>query len=397
MLLEDITINSDLLFLGKFSASAKMKDSVKGVLCYQQGKAKIGLFDYIHNEMQGKPIYGEFCDFDGRKIFAKFENIHSTNLIKGAKNTLFSTKMTVSNVDFNKKMTINYIKLNSPEISKLSESIIASPITPIINNSIIDDEDMHSYLYIEFNSDVRNPLKVIERNGIGFYTDFKKKFDGQKYSKACIDFLNLASLLYGNSVSIASIVYGSSNNKRICLDLNLVKNYKRQSHLYLGWEKFIPNLSTMFAQISLPRMHKLVNNFCLSINGTLEPEIEILNYTNAIENYMKEETYPSNGKKVKDLYEKLKRIIDSVNKNGIFFKNKFEEGNFCNSIKATRDYLVHGDKANNEELLRGDKLNRYDDCLKRILYYFILIKLGVKKKDDLRGYAEQLNYHLRDW
>ncbi len=51
MLLDDITINSDLICLGDFSADATMNKSVKGVLVYRHGKSYIKLFDYIPNKM----------------------------------------------------------------------------------------------------------------------------------------------------------------------------------------------------------------------------------------------------------------------------------------------------------------------------------------------------------
>ena len=394
MLLDDITINSDLICLGDFSADAAMNKSVKGVLVYRHGKSYIKLFDYIPNKMQNAPIYGKLYDSDKKYIFAKFEGAYSDDSLRGSKYTLISTRMTTSDSDFNEKIDISYIKLSSPEISRLSEDIISKEASPVISDSIVEDENIQSCLSPETLSDTRNQLEIVEKKRVVFITKFRKFFDKEKFNSVYIDFMNLVSLFYGNSATVDYIVYGDSkgNIQRKYLDLNLAKSFERQSHLQLSWEKFIHDLGRIFKKVSVPRMHKLIESFCLSINGTLEPQIEILNYTNAIETYFKGQKY-GNGKEIKSLNQKLLRIIKSVNKDNMFFRDETEEHDFCTSIRDTRDCLVHGDKSNSKYLLKDDKLAYYDDNLKRIIYYFILDKIGIATEVNIQSYIAQLNYH----
>lgn len=77
----------------------------------------------------------------------------------------------------------------------------------------------------------------------------------------------------------------------------------------------------------------------------------------------------------------------------MFFRDETEEHDFCTSIRDTRDYLVHGDKSNSKYLLKDDKLAYYDDNLKRIIYYFILDKIGIATEVNIQSYIAQLNYH----
>lgn len=163
MLLDDITINSDLICLGDFSADAAMNKSVKGVLVYRHGKSYIKLFDYIPNKMQNAPIYGKLYDSDRKYIFAKFEGAYSDDSLRGSKYTLISTRMTTSDSDFNEKIDINYIKVSSPEISRLSEDIVSKEASPVISDSIVEDENIQSCLSPETLSDTRNKLEIVEK------------------------------------------------------------------------------------------------------------------------------------------------------------------------------------------------------------------------------------------
>lgn len=104
-------------------------------------------------------------DSDREYIFAKFEGAYSDDFLRGSKYTLISTRMTTSDSDsdFNEKIDINYIKVSSPEISRLSEDVVSKEASPVISDPIVEDENIQSCLSPETLSDTRNKLEIVEK------------------------------------------------------------------------------------------------------------------------------------------------------------------------------------------------------------------------------------------
>lgn len=71
--------------------------------------------------------------------------------------------MTISDSDFNEKIDIDYIKVSSPEISRLSEDIVSKEASPVISDPIVEDENIQSCLSPETLSDMRNKLEIVEK------------------------------------------------------------------------------------------------------------------------------------------------------------------------------------------------------------------------------------------
>ncbi len=118
--------------------------------------------------------------------------------------------MTISDSDFNEKIDIDYIKVSSPEISRLSEDIVSKEASPVISDPIVEDENIQSCLSPETLSDTRNQLEIVEKKRVVFITKFRKFFDKEKFNSVYIDFMNLVSLFYGNSATVDYIIYGDS-------------------------------------------------------------------------------------------------------------------------------------------------------------------------------------------
>lgn len=125
------------------------------------------------------------------------------------------------------------------------------------------------------------------------------------------------------------------------------------------------------------KLQDFVFAYLISTESNIPIYTEWINLSAAIESYCRDAEY-SNEKQIKDFGQKIiflgKKLLQNNIKAGLIATQEFSD-----VIKDTRDYYIHGDKADKYEQRFEDesKLIGYIEQLRELSYHSILLKLGV--------------------
>lgn len=113
-------------------------------------------------------------------------------------------------------------------------------------------------------------------------------------------------------------------------------------------------------------LQALIRTFLITAQVKIPINTVLITLASGIESYLKNATYPSNGKKIKNFKDKLKKVVDIVG----FNYNLCDKEFFLDKIKDSRDYFIHGDKA--EKFISEIDLITYVDEFSKIYFRYII-------------------------
>lgn len=119
----------------------------------------------------------------------------------------------------------------------------------------------------------------------------------------------------------------------------------------------------------------------LTLNQTLA-ESEFINYVNAIDVAYHDKKYQGCTKSISSLRKKLGKFINvlPVELLAGMFSTEDEEESFIGSLVGTRNFLVHGAKANSELVLKGPEIIVALEKIHLIVYSYFLLGIGVPEE-----------------
>lgn len=381
-----INVNDEFESLGEFSLSSDLKNNLKGILTYKNGQALLRLFDKFSEFSNiNRTIYGKIICKENNKIYVRLNEVYLVNnwKIKGCNYAYKTSNIDLSENSFDEKFEIHEAVTFIPEVSYLLKDSFE-----IIDLSDSKDNDFDSSFTPTSLSDTRDSLNRFDEKRLNLYTTFNTTFNSKLFNEYLQRVLHLISLFACQIPSVLSIVYNSKDRNKsfVHLDSNLRVLSNNPKEVLGALTNFKDKISVMFKKISANDMNRLTTDFYYGIDNNLNPEVELINYAGAIEYYVAGKRY-SNGRSIKNFSKKLSYFIDQIP----FTVIRNDKKDFIKSIKDTRDYLLHGDKKNSEFLLHGIKLMEYDDDLKKLIYCFIMSKLGLSEE-----YINFLSNSFRD-
>lgn len=127
--------------------------------------------------------------------------------------------------------------------------------------------------------------------------------------------------------------------------------------------------------------YPLLESLLIFLESNQSDLSSFLNYINAIDSSLKNEEF-SNHKKIKNLKDKVRRMINSI-PNPLkkqFFKNDESLSEFTDSVVDTRDYRIHKDKSNSVYLLNDPaSLMNATTKLHYCIYVYVLQEIGISE------------------
>lgn len=417
--LTEITFNDEIDILGKFSLIENMNDwegnNIDGSLIFKDGSARLKILGNFpnpknaearspieiggNNELQSSTeasIYGFLSNGNYIKI-ESFMLSNTSDNYPGLKTSEYKIfRLRIFNYvpkKIDEKFDYYKIDINNlvywGSLPHFSHGTDYSTVSPSIDLGLFEKDNLSFSLKLEPGKFIKHDQHHLEIfNRLNFIIEPTDSPTNSQLNSVAEDLNKIVSILI-NAPSYVRSIRGSL--KSDALQTTVISSFGNVKDL----SKFVPqtnqlsyfHLQSEFSEILKTffirdeELNSIVSTVFTNISVRNTVESRLVNNSSAIDILYKNRRFSDNTK-VKNLKQKLKLFISDLpgSVRSSFFETEEESSLFCEQIKSTRDYFVHGINPR-ESILRDVKLLSETNKLDYILIAYVCLKLGIPEEN----------------
>lgn len=405
-------INTSGLFSGKKSAQGNLENTVSGILKQEDGNVKLRIFgrqsdskestgleneNGIIKDSRDGVIYGQLLTGE----FIKINNFFAENVSTSSLTDQVETLFRANNIKISR--SVNNLDESNPILSTIrisnllywaydysffeqnSQTEAFREQIPSLGNFSIDSTEF-KLTFGRNRREFHSKYETITSKQLYFEVHFLTKYSDKILIRISEDLTSLFSILMQQPTYVESILNSSDNE----LDTvrTIFKTDKKQQNYpeyNIAFEKLsYKHIKSYFPEILKKYFNKdfsldnFVNSYLTSLKFGYTPDQSILMYCNAIETAFSDNEVENKQKKSATLLQKLTELISRFSPEiKEHFFPKEDDALFCQSIKDTRVFLVHGYRGKNSTILNGIEKIIASNKLEWIVLTTILIRLSI--------------------